>query len=436
MRTSYLIHGFWLLIAIGAFAIGKMQQGSPDPTTGSTERSARDSSRPPSSSKSTRDGAAARTPGGKSSPLGTGRALTAEAMKLELTKVLAETDPIIRQRRFAELLESLTPENARAAVQALQDAPRSRWSWGQEYSLLTYAWGRLDGPAAVAYARDLEGRTREWTMGSVLAGWANAEPDAAKQWVSGIEDADERSRFTRGLVYGLAQKNVEAATSFVYSLNPESSRRGEYIGSIARQQLSQGIDAAATWSATLPDGDLKGEALETVAREYVRSDPAQAAAWATQWAESDYGSSAIAEISEEWAEDDPKAALDWVTTLPEGDNRNRALSETISEWADDDAVAAGNYLTGLAAGNERDAAVGAYARRIADEEPESAIEWAQSIGGEELRNETITRAAREWLRNDVAAASEWLESAQLAEPVVEDILQPRENDRGRDWRRR
>ena len=62
-----------------------------------------------------------------------------------MASVVAETDPIRRQRRFTQLLEALTPENAQAAVLALQAAPRSRWNWGQEYSLLTYAWGRLDG---------------------------------------------------------------------------------------------------------------------------------------------------------------------------------------------------------------------------------------------------------------------------------------------------
>ena len=439
MRNNYLIHGFWIIIAIGAFATGRMQQSSSGDGDGDSLTSSKNASRSLRQPGASRQGGPGRDAEGRTGNEAReapgGSTLSSDAMQAALTSVLAETDPIARQRRFAELLASLTPENAQAAVQALRDAPRSR-GWGQEYSLLTYAWGRLDGPAAVAYAKELEGRNKEWTMASVLAGWANHDPEGAKQWVSAIQDEGERSTFTRGLVYGLAQKDVDAATSFVFSLDPDTPRRNDYIGTIARQQLSQGIDAAATWSESLPDGALKGRALESVAREFVRSDPSQAAAWVSKYAESDYGTSAIAEISEEWAEDDPKAALDWVTTLPEGANRSRALSETISEWARENATDAGEFLADLPAGSERDAAVGSYVNRVANQEPEAAIEWAQSIGQEELRNETIARTARRWFSNDVAAASAWLEAAQLPEAVAQEILRPNENNRGSDRRRR
>ncbi|NIP97290.1 MAG: hypothetical protein GWO24_29200, partial [Akkermansiaceae bacterium] len=309
-----------------------------------------------------------------------GKSLSPGGMEEAMTSVLAETDPIKRQRRFSLLIESLTAENAEAAVRALQEAPRSRWNWGQEFSLLNYAWGRVDGPAAVAFAKEQEGRTREWTMSTVLAGWASNNPDEAKKWVAGIEDKEEQRNFTRGLVYGLAQRDVDAATSYVLSLpRTDDNRPAEYMSHIARQQLSQGVEIAAEWSSSLPDGKLKGSALEAVAGEYVRRNPEEAARWASQFAEEDYATGAIAEISDEWAEDDPQSALDWVTTLPEGNTRSRALGETISEWAREKPADAGEYLAAMPSGSERDTAISYYSRRVVYQEPAAAIEWAQSI---------------------------------------------------------
>jgi len=433
-KTIYL-HGFWLLIAIGTFLVGRTVQVSS--REGESARAAR------------RDGgsggvagaggpesrrAGERPEGEREMGALGGRALSAESMKIAIASVLADNDPVSRQRRFAELLASLTPENARAAVDAVREAPRSNWSWWQELNLLTYAWGRIDGESAAAYAMEQEGRNKEWTMASVLAGWANDDPVGAKEWVAGLENEDERSRAMRGLVQGLAQKDIEAATQFVYSLDPDTPRMNEYIDSIARQQLSLGMEQAAAWSSTLPDGPVKGSALQAVAREFVRSDPARAAEWVSAFGEAEYGERAIAEVSEEWAEQDHAAALDWVTTLPAGENRSRALGETISEWARENPVEAGEYVSALPAGGERDVAIGAYARRLVDREPVAALEWAQSIEQDGLRNETIARTARDWMRRDVVAASEWLEGAELPEQVAAQILQPGE-DRGR-WERR
>jgi len=429
---SYLSHFVWLVVAVGAFAFGRFQ-GSGD---GSGERPAKDNGGQLGSKVLRPDGNRLAR-GGNSEGRGEGarlasaaRGMSPKAIKSAVTTILGVTDPIERQRRFAELLESLTAENASAAVEALREAPRSRWSWGQEYSLLTYAWGRLDGPAAVAYAAGLEGRTKEWTMGTVLSGWASEDPETARTWVEAIDDPDERSRMTRGLVSGLAQRDVSAATDYVYSLARSGAERtGEYMDTIVRQQLTQGLDSAASWADLLPDGDLKGTALDRVANEYVRKDPLQAAEWVSQYASQDFGAQAIGEVAEEWAEDDPKAALDWAEGLDTGASRNRAVAEAVSEWAQRDALAAGDYVTDLPAGEQRDAAVGAYARRIADEDPAAAVDWAMSIEGEQARNSTLASTVRDWMRRDPAAAGQWVESAGLPESVVTEIQRPRDDRR-------
>lgn len=438
VKLVYL-NGFWLLIAIGAFVVGRtVQVGEVDERATAGYRSG-DGSDPLAGGLTKSSGgsgarAAARDDDGKEIGQFGGVALSPDAMRMAVNSILADGDPMSRQRRFAELLESLTPENARAAVEAIRDAPRSGWAMYQELNLLTYAWGRLDGPAALEYAMGLEGRGREWTMGSVLSGWANEDPEGAKTWVAAVEDEGERAGLMRGLVNGLAQKDIKAATDFVYSLDPETPRLDDLIETVARRQMALGLLEAASWSATLPDGEVKGSALHTVAREFVRSDPAEAAKWVGAFAEDEFAGRAIAEISEEWAERDVVAALDWATGLPAGENRSRALSETVSEWADEDPTAAGEYVAALEPGRERDTIIAAYARRVVDDEPESAMEWAASIAEDDLRNQAITSTAREWMSRDVVGASAWLESAELPETVTEAILQPIER-RGDRWRR-
>lgn len=439
MKRDFLIHGTWVLVAVGAFAIGKYDSNpsgetSSDQSAGTKGALASSSKRKAARGESDDEGDGT-AKGGATFTGGNKTSFSSEEMSDLVLKTLAITDPIERQRQFAELLASLTAENAEAAVKALREAPRSsRWGWGQEYSLLTMAWGRLNGPAAVAFANGLEGRTKEWTMGTVLSGWASEDPAAAISHVEGIEDNEERSRWTNGLVSGLARHDIAKATDYVYNLaENDAPMTDRYMDTVVRQQLTQGLDAATAWTDSLPNGELKGSALERVADEYARLNPADAATWVTQYAEQDFATNAIGEISEEWAERDPVAAIEWTESLPEGEGRRRAVAEAVSEWAREDLTEAGNYVSNLQPGAERDSAVSSYARRMVNENPEVAVEWALSIQGEELRQESTARTVREWRERDPAAAQTFLDGTQLPEAVIQEINRPREQNRwGRD----
>ncbi|MGD1977993.1 MAG: hypothetical protein PVJ98_01250 [Akkermansiaceae bacterium] len=435
MKRDLFIHGTWVLVAVGAFAVGKYdsnpnEEASNDPSAENRE-SLTSSTRRKASRGGSTDGVDGTAKGDATFPGGSTTVIVAEDMSELVRRTLAITDPIERQRQFAELLASLTAENAEAAVKALREAPRSsRWGYGQEFSLLTMAWGRLDGPAALAFASGLEGRTKEWTMGTALSGWASEDPAAAIARVEGIEDEGERSRLTIGLVSGLARNDISAATEYVYNLaENDAPMTDRYMDTVVRQQLTQGLDAATAWTDSLPNGELKGSALGRVADEYARLDPEQAATWVTQYAEQDFATNAIGEISEEWAERDPVAAIEWTESLPEGEGRRRAVAEAVYEWAGDNLTEAGNYVSALQPGEERDSAVSSYTRRVVNENPEVAVEWALSIQGEELRQETTARTIREWRERDPAAAQAFIDDAQLPESVIQEINRPRERDR-------
>ena len=65
-----------------------------------------------------------------------------------------------------------------AALDALREAPQGFEMW-QKMALFAGAWGKIDGPAALEYAKELPGPGRMFGSASALSGWAAVDPDAA-----------------------------------------------------------------------------------------------------------------------------------------------------------------------------------------------------------------------------------------------------------------
>jgi hypothetical protein len=356
-----------------------------------------------------------------------------EQIQRGIKEAFEEKDPLKSNLMFAKLLGLLSPENAESAMIALKELPQS-FSLYNQMALFQFAWGRQDGATAAQYAMDLEGRSREYSIASVMSGWATENPEEAIAWVNQLQDEGDRSQFTRGVVRGLAKSNPALATSLAIDASTNGDRRaGEYITTIAREQFRGGIDSAASWVATLPtENALRETALEQVAESYVNQDPAVAATWVEDYVGTGYGARAIGEVADEWAEKDPVAAVNWVNTLPLGDERARAYREAVWEWTGRDPFAAAEYLTQMPAGNDRDAAVTSLSKRHVNSDPESAIAWAQSIGDSQLRLDTLTSTGQAWMRRDPAGASTWLQASGLPQEVQQKIANPpREENRYR-----
>ena len=126
-----------------------------------------------------------------------GGTISPEDMTTAIEQMRKENDPLLRRKLFTELLENLTPENAKAAYLALQSGRRG---WGRgggddELRLMSHAWGSIDGPGAIQALTEMRaeresgegrdrGRGREGDRGgfelvSVLSGWASADGKGA-----------------------------------------------------------------------------------------------------------------------------------------------------------------------------------------------------------------------------------------------------------------
>lgn len=372
-------------------------------------------------------------------------------MEAIIKEINNTNDPLLRQKMFAELLENLTPENAKAAFLALREnGGRGPFGRGgdDQLRLFANAWGRIDGPGAVAALKEIteaegeEGRGRGGfgrgdrgggLISSILSGWATADGAAAANYVNGMEDDGERNRATFGVVRGMLVNGVDEAVSFLQSMpaTEENERtRGISMAMITDEILEQGLEQAQGWVDTLNDSDLRSGAITRVTMEMMQDDRAAAAEWLVQYGDDEASSFAANRLVDQWSREDPQAAMEWAGQLS-GESRESAYQETMANWARQDAAAAAQYLETLSNSPERDAAVEGYATRVSREDPAGAMAWAETITNAETRQGAVIEVAQDWYRNDRTAAEEWIQNSGLNEEAIQSITNPpRDGRRG------
>lgn len=387
--------------------------------------------------------------------------MNATNMTGAIKAMASENDPLKKTAMLTAILDQLTPENAKAAFEAMREARRNqRGGWGRgggdEMRLLLNAWGRIDGEAAISELTALaeaERAEREANGGgdrgrgrggdstfdiySVLSGWATKDSTAALEYVNSLEGDDRRKgMYTSGIVRGLMINGVDDAVSFISELpSDDNGTRARYMSTVAEEMLEQGIDSAAQWADSLNDDELKGGAMDRIAGEYANTDLDAAIEWVSEHAPEDYARSAVTEIAEEWAEKDPQSVIDWAGDLPDATQKH-VFEEALDEWTERDPLAASEYLAEMPASEVKDSAVEGFAKELAREDPQAAAAWGATIGNDEIRTSTLMDVARNWLRSDRAAAEAWLPDSGLSAEAQQSIMQPSEDRWGRGGDRR
>ncbi len=407
---SFVPHAIWGLVAVGAFAgghfAGKSTPVGATPKGGEQSVAAGPGGATPwkSAGGKSPEAAGAVSPADQASATIIGQMtgpLSAEAMKSVLSDILKETDPLKRNRLFAELLEKLTPENVQAAVDAIRDTGMDPANF-RDIALLTYAWGKMDPEKAMAYAAEMGGRGQSFMSSSVLAGWANTQPQAAIDWFRSQQITGfEKNVMARGLIEGLVQNDINAATKLAMA-ETDAELKVQFFDSIARQQMrNDGPEATRAWiDSMIASGTVDVNSL----------------AGATE------------EVAQQLAQSDPKSAANWAMGLPEGDARRNAMEESIRAWGRKDPTATSEFLTTLPASDTKDRAVQDFAGIIAREDPQAAATWAASIADPERRERTMVRTAQEWYQKDAQAATTWAQGAGLSAEAVQSISQPPERE--------
>ena len=352
--------------------------------------------------------------------------LDAKGMTKAMEEVMKESDPVKQNRMIAEILENLTKDNAKEALAAITKMGQRNPARFYMTALFNSTWGRIDGEAAVASAKEnSNGRMAGMGVATALSGWAMEDPDKAMAWVAAQEDTGmTKMMYEGGIINGLARTDPDAATDYLLKMEGNEEAKSRYLDTIATEKMKEGIDEATKWATDLTDPKLKADAFEDLANQYSQQDPAKAAEWVEGQAGEPHAKKAIEEVADEWAEVDPKSAFEWAVTL-DGDVQADAVSASFKEWAESDPTTASEYLTEMDASPAKDNAISGFTDQLAREDPESAVTWATTIQDEGIRIDAVEGAARTWFRKDAEAAGTWLETSGLpAESVTKITAEP------------
>jgi hypothetical protein len=343
---------------------------------------------------------------------GTDGKLAPERMKEAVQAALRDSDPVRTSLFLSHLLNELTPENARAAFEAITESVRTADS-ARYLTLLAHAWGALDGRLALEGLESLGGRDGESAKATALAAWAAGDPEAALAWFrehAAQSDPSPNQRqeraLSRGLVTGLARRDLDRALDYV--MNLEEGQRSEFGHLLAEQKLRDGVVAGAEWAAQLPEEDMRTNALETVGYEYIRQDLTGATEWAERIAGRADAHEAVADVGNALALRDGQEAALWASRLPAGPSQNHAMEDIFEVWTRADPLAASQGLTRMPPGSGRDAAIQAFSRTLTRENPADAITWAGALSDPEARLDLQVEIARRWQGTAPADAQAWI----------------------------
>ncbi|MEM7145244.1 MAG: hypothetical protein AAF591_08905 [Verrucomicrobiota bacterium] len=396
-KKTLILNAAWIAIAAGAFALGHRQghntalstknsanpaltQGSPSEIVGMASSSTLQNEPVAPADSIPKEGALPQP----------------KMFSSDLRISLEETDPVKRALLFAEVLQNLTPDNANAGFSALRESVPGR-ELLQQVNLYAYAWGAVDGPAALKQL-DLEsGFLRISGTNSALSGWAGNHPQKAIDWVNNLEDEEAKEAFLPSLISGVAKSDTDLATPLALSTSdPETA--DTYIGIIAREQLKNGVSDATAWAQSIPQPDLSRSAIDSVAAQYAREDPL--------------------------------GALEWIEKISTPDQLPTSTAAVMTEWARMYPLAASEHLNRMEASPTRDAAIASFAESVVLDDPEGAMLWTMSIQDDNARTQAIIDSGQRWFRRSPDEATAWLEANNLSPDIATEIQNPPAPTRG------
>ena len=420
MTKPTLATASWISLAAGAFTLGWILKPGHDSasseagdSSGSSAISASTSSRISGHHSGT--GGAALVATGKPGAAGP---LTSAGIAALGEEFRSTRDPLARREAFAKLLAGLTVENALEVREQIAHLDAD----SAEFRDFHFAWGKIGGADAVLHGAG----TDKQDMGPTMAGWASANPAAARAWYDALPEKSEkpprREQMKEAIVHGLAIADPAKAVEFVTALGAAGDPRARQMMGIVTDKMLQsaGPATAAAWATALPEGELRGHALFEVARAQVRADPAKAAAWAAPLAGDKNGSSVIYGISTEWGGRNGAAAVKWLDTL--SGNQSASYGPAVAGWAKADPLAASQYISAMRPSENRDYAIGGLVYSHRWEDPAATITWANEIKDTKRRQEVLTLAAEAYTRKDPAGAAAWLPASGLPDATQQRLL--------------
>jgi hypothetical protein len=318
-----------------------------------------------------------------------------------MASALSDPNPLRRNARIAELLINLNAGNAAEVLAAFENGPRNDET-NRHFRDFMYAWGRLAGEDAIAYAFDSESSRRDSRAGtSAMSGWATQDPEGAKEYVAGVKDAGTRQWMHSAVMREMLQSDLDGAIA--YSEKNEKSRaRGVQMDQLASALFEQrGVNGITDWvngiDHTSEENDMlsykryaAGIALDRMAAD----DPDAARQFILDNSAQPFITSDGLERAARRAAGPINEELEWLTQLPaEVSGQRHAIGERFEDYIREDFAAAGQWLASRELSPAYDEAIQDYAFSAARDNREAALAWAERITDAKMKEDTMRRLA-------------------------------------------
>ena len=283
----------------------------------------------------------------------------------------------------------------------------------QSRALYVSALGELarTSPAeALARASKIgDAAQRKDAVNRVLSTWAQSDPRAVVDYLSGLDIEALRDAVRSGVWQQIAMAAPELALDRAETL-PEDLRAS--VRAAAIQALAQrDPKAALTRFAELPRGAVGREGtLPMIARSYATRDPEGALAWARALQPPEPG--VMAAVISGLADKDPARAFDLASEIASPMEQTQALQSVVNMAILRDPASMGPLLERVLAmpnSAQRQTLVQMAVNSLASRDPGKAAEWLVANPGQS--SEVVAQVASQYARTDPARAASY--SARL-----------------------
>ena len=416
----------WLGTLLGAYQFGQRQgavQAAPDPATAADAGNTRVAS-------NSRSGTDAAGRNGQRS------ADKAQAVKQLFAQVKATMRPGSMQNPMAmmralALLDKLRLEDVPAALLELEAMKDPQAKMMVSMAVLG-KWAEQDGPAAMKYAEDHAKDLGPIGIGikmSVVATWAEKDPEAVWAWYQSNKDKDS------GGMFGSNQMMLSSIFSNLMSNDPDSAfKRLDELDKGARVMALSGMAQSALFDdskrqdlldriGAMPDASERTQARQMLISQWVMLAPDDASAWVAKQPAAEQ-KEMRASVGMAFMMSDPKKGAAFTMEGATAEEKPALYSTVVGSWAATNPDAAATWLAEQGDGPELDQARCTLASSLGDKNPASAMENVGAITDANLRVATATGIYRKWQASDAAAADKGLSGAGLTAEQVQQIKSP------------
>ncbi len=348
-------------------------------------------------------------------------------------RLLSDTDPLRRMAGITEMLQEVTPENAKDLLAVFQNNRGRGPDRDQEFGLFLEAWSRVDGPAAIEWVTTNSSPTPSWGPGGgrggrgggpgggewqdrmntfrVLSGWASADPEAARSWAATKGEGQEENPYLIGVVNGLARTDVNAATELLSTMS-YGRMRGIAADRVIENVMVNGPDAGIGWARGIADEQLRDGVMARLADRISETDPARSLSLLGDIQDPERKTDTVRDVVSNWVRTDAAAAVSWVQNLDDPALKVEAQTSMMQSWARRDADAAAKWLDSQPKGPDLDKPILAYVERTSMRDPQKALLMANSISDEQTRRTTLEQIMGRWMEFDPEGANKFLNKTQ------------------------